>query len=449
MRHLTLLAFMAFLPACKGDGPTETDTQQEPCTTDDVCGTGNICEPLGVCTAGDRSNDFDEALPIELEQEVSAAIAPEEDVDYWSFTSPGDEWVRIETVTDEESVNTVVSLFNPDKRLHAVMDDFPTGNVSSFDSVLHAYVPSAGTWTIKVEDRGTYYGVADHGEGDYTLQVKSFTGVTDETDAIDDPGATLTFDNGSTIYSVGVNVDAPGDDDFIEVGIPFDQGAIEVVGQADIPGSSAQVLVEVLDPSSAGEVLAHKTDVGPDGGLLYLDTLHQSYVLRATDADAQGGPDYWFVLYVRTRDPGYYPYLEEIEPNDTSGVPEVVDLVEEVTSGGDPYTRFDVTGAFDDDADEDWFVADVDAVDSFVTVWCQADSLGSLADPAVDVYLDDTLLASGSDGDDSGPHMTNAAQLDAAGQLRVRVYDESVPLASGPGAYYACSVFVTPFEVVE
>lgn len=449
MRQLTRLAFLAFLPACKGESPSDTDTQPEACTTDDACGSGKICEPVGECVTGDRSNDFDEAQPLELEQEVAAAVAPEDDVDYWAFESPGEEWIRIETVTDEEDVNTVVSVFNPDKRLHAVMDDFPTGNVSSFDTVLHAYIPSAGTWYLKVEDRGTYYGLADHGEGDYTLQVKAFTGVTDETDAVDDPSATLDFDNGSTIFSVGVNVDAAGDDDFIEVGIPFDQGAIEVVGQQDIPGSAAQVLVEVLDPANANAVLAHKTDVGPDGGLLYLDTLHQSYVLRATDADGLGGADYWYVLYVRTRDPGYYPYLEELEPNDTSGAPEVVDWIEEVTSGGDPYQRFDVTGAFDDDGDEDWFVTDVDAVDAYVTVWCTADSWGSLADPAVDVYLDDTLLATGSDGDDSAPHMTNAAQLEGAGQLRVRVYDESAPSVSGPAAYYACSVFVTPFEVVE
>lgn len=449
MRHALWVSFLALIPACKGDGSVETGTEIPSCTTDGQCGSGNICEPVGTCTTGDRTNDFDEATPIEAEQEVDAELAPEEDVDYWAFESLGDEWIRVETVTDEEDVNTVVSLFTPDKRLHAYMDEFASYNPSSYDSVLHAYLPSAGTWYVKVEDRGTFYEGSDFGEGEYSLQVKSYTGVTDETDGIDDPGMTLDFDDASTIFSVGVNVDEPGDVDFIQLGLPADRYTIVVSGQADIPGSDAQVLVDLVDPAEPDAVLARKVELGPQGDLIFLDTLRQDYVLRATDADGQGGPDHWFVVYARLRDPGYYPYLEELEPNDTKDAPQLVEMLDEETSSGADYTRFDVSGAFDDDGDEDWFAADVDAVDSYVTVWCSADSWGSLADPAVDVFLDDTLLASGSDGDDSGPHLTNAAQLEAPGQLRVRLYDESSPAAFGPGATYACSVYVTPFEVVE
>ena len=133
------------------DTPDATDT----CDGDADCLSGEICDDAA-CTLGDRDNGFDRAERIPFgEQGVEGVIVPEGDVDYWAYESTGREWVRVSTTTagdPEANLDTVVQIWNPDHELHAEIDNYPTGRVDGYDSVLYAYLPTSGTWTITVED---------------------------------------------------------------------------------------------------------------------------------------------------------------------------------------------------------------------------------------------------------------------------------------------------------
>ena len=192
-------------PETDDDGKNQTnDTDDDSECIDDMdCLDGQICSTAGECVTGDRDNDFENATPIMQNSPEYGWIAPASDVDYCLYPSPGNEWVRINTktnVTDcseestesvdvNESLDTVVSVYGPNGALHAYMDNFPTGRVSKFDSVLNVYLPSAGDWYIAVEDTSTFYDSEDgpRSEPDffYCLEVTSTESTTGETDASD------------------------------------------------------------------------------------------------------------------------------------------------------------------------------------------------------------------------------------------------------------------------
>mgnify|MGYP000144136967 CR=1 FL=1 len=91
-------------------------------------------------------------------------------------------------------------------KLHHQEDDFPTGSVSTYDTVLQAYLPDAGEWLIVVED------VNGAGEQDfeYLVEVEEIGGTTSEDDSFGDPSSNVVADSDSTIWSVGVLLEEDG-----------------------------------------------------------------------------------------------------------------------------------------------------------------------------------------------------------------------------------------------
>jgi hypothetical protein len=449
------MLFRLLLPlvaGCGKDGPTEIDTDDGAptgCGGDDAaCDDGDICD-VDVCVTGDRDNTFDEATPILQEQPVDAAIEPEGDIDYYRYTSLGDEWLRIDTGPDEMvgGRDTVLVVYNAvNGAVQAWIDDYATGSVSTYDSVLYVYLPTAGDWIIAVEDRGTYFDDPEIPEetGDYTLQLRAFTSITDETDAIDDPSVDIDFDDANTIYAVGVNLADAGDTDFIDVAIPWDRGPIEIAGMAEIPGSDLDATVGIWD----GDVkLASKESLGPDGWAYYFDTHEGTYHVSITDDGGGGGPDFWTVLFFRTREDDYYGIEFESEPDDDVANAQDLPTTTQQTSDGTDYEQVNLHAFVDVAADEDWFSVDADA-DDYVTVYCSEDVFGSFADTSLEVVDIDgtTVLDSADEGNDRAPDVVNAGPLDAGGTVYLHFTDAGG--ASGPSAYTYCNVYVTPFEVV-
>ncbi len=216
------------LVACGGkddEEPTDDGTEPPECVEDTDCERlVAICE-AGACVDSDRDDDFGSARAIELGEDNARAgvIFPEGDVDTFVYEAAEPQWVSVRTVTQDESpLDTVVQVWNADGDLHAAGDDYPVWpyRVSGFDTVLYAYLPSAGTWYVTVEDASTFYGEEPRAGEDFTFDVliREANG-TREPDAIDDPAVDVTVADGNTVYVTGVLIEEPGDSDYLELDV--------------------------------------------------------------------------------------------------------------------------------------------------------------------------------------------------------------------------------------
>lgn len=449
----SLLTALALVAGCNRDSFTETDdtqpddTQVVPeCETDDQCSTHYICE-AEECVRGDRDNTFQDATPILQNQRIDGVIEPAGDLDFYAYDSPGGEWLRVETTSpdEEDSLDTVLSVYASTGALHLVMDDYATGSVTTYDSLAYVYLPTAGTWYVRVEDRSTWYDEDPRGGEDfaYTLELKTFTALTREADASTDPSVTVDVTSGTSIWAVGVNLEEPGDSDWIEVTLPWGDAPLELYGVASAPGSELDVLARVYDP--AGDLVLEKEGLGPEGEASYFNAEGVSYLVEITDARGGGGDDHWASVYLRTRENGT-TYGMELEPNDTAETAGVLaGTISEADAG--LYTWYSFQGALGAEGDVDWYTFDLESTD-YLSVLCSADSYGALGDLAVEVFAPDgASLGEYSDSDsDTTPDVYNLepAQTGAA-TLVVRSEDGTY----GPGAYYRCLVLATPFRVAE
>lgn len=466
MRPVWLSALFLSLVSCVNEkGPTnpatgKSDGDGSPdCVEDDQCGELEICEEQ-VCVEGDRDNTFEEATPIFQNQPLSGVIYPAGDVDTYVYTSLGPEWLRIETTTNGdpvENLDTVVQVFAANGAEHAVMDNFPTGRVSTFDTVLYVFLPSAGTWYVTVEDVSTHYtslfdesewrGGEDFG---YTLHVTTFGSTTAESDAMDTPSSRVHITSGSSIWAVGVNLETPGDSDWIELELPTGGQPLDVYGAIRIPGSPARPRVRLYDPS--GGLLLEKDDLGEQGIASFFDPEPGTYLLEATDVLGAGGQDAWYVLYIRTYEPGAnhpsfgsIPYEPEREPNDHAVSATPHELFEVPIGSGQVYYGQYVQGRFDDDGDEDWFVVDTSAGEK-ITARCFAREFGSLTTLEAALFSGAEDITPPGQGDTPtalAQYLANA-EVPQAGRYHVRL--RSGNGAFGPGAYYRCRFLQATFD---
>src|SRR5687768_7459291 len=161
------LVLALLLVACKNEKPTDPpdgddddDSAPAECVADEECKRQEICDG-NVCVAGDRDNTFEEATPLPGgEVPVSGIINPAGDVDTYVYDSSGAEWVSFRTVIPEGTdLDTVVTLYDADGAVQAVMDDYPVWpyQADGFDAVMYAYLPTAGSWYVTVEDRTSFY----------------------------------------------------------------------------------------------------------------------------------------------------------------------------------------------------------------------------------------------------------------------------------------------------
>ncbi len=441
--------------ACNGERRVDTvDTDLEQlCAGDEECADYEICDDQA-CVTGDWSVDVASAIPILKTADPTDApsargfIQQPGDIDYYAYEATAAQWLRVQTVSgDPDNMDTVVAVLDASGGVHAWVDDFATGSILNFDSVLHVYLPRAGTWYITVQDRSTWFDTEDV-VGDrflsYDLSLLDFTATTTEADSYEAPSSTVEMTSGTSIWTVGVNLEEAGDRDWITVEMPHGDAPVEIWGLEGIVGSEARSKVRLMDPEA--NIVLDKDEVGPDGVGIYYAGEDVTYTVEATDAFGGGGEDHWYPLYFRTRSEGTV-YEAEVEPNDEDNAQalEVTELT--TSSNGTPYDRGWVQGALDTDSDEDWFTFPVNAGDWF-TFRCEGDVHGSTLDAAAEVYASSGILVDTvTSGNTDMPDFVNHGPLGTADTFSVRLYAEGdTPIYAG-SSFYRCVFFSTPFEV--
>ncbi len=283
-------------------GETVIDTLE--CETDSDCGSAEICES-NECVAGDRNNSVDEAETLLPDDDSDGHyINPAGDEDYFSYTTDGGEFIRVAVTSPDESKSDVdvydtwLTLRDPDLRVIAEVDNYPTGaTLSSADSILYAYLSEPGTYTLVVEDNGSHVGESPYGDNryEYTISIATWGQHTEEDDALDDPGLSIDVDSANSYYAIGVALEEENDVDYVELNLPYDDNRFYVLGQLDVlDGVKPQVRLHSED----GETLM---DVSPisDGRLgYYPSTQDGDYILELSDEDGDGGDNEWFFVFL-------------------------------------------------------------------------------------------------------------------------------------------------------
>lgn len=420
MRMWTVIS-LSLLAACgdKDDVGIEPDTQETDdtgpsieCLDDDDCNDWEICE-ADSCEDGDRNNSTDDALELSWDNGPSRdyRINPAGDVDYYELNAAGGEFVRIRTITpedtDTELYDTIITVRDPNLKILAQVDNYPTGaTLSSSDTTVYAYLPIAGRYLIEVEDHGALsdtdkielYGDSDY---TYTIQVDSWSAGTSETDAVDDPSLSYGFtgDDANSYWPLGVVLEEDGDVDYIDFDFPYGQARFILYAQDDT-FNDAVPLVRIYNDA---EQLITTLDGVTDGRDQYTPALSAgSYRLEVTDSDGEGGEDRWFFLFMNYGPEGSTE-PQEIEPNDSWNQATELETVLNNNSSGN-YTFSSGMGYADDvkgKADEDWYA--ITAFDDGFLVTCMMSSyFGSTALPSVAIIDGDgeTVLdeAEGADG---------------------------------------------------
>ncbi len=442
-------AIMVTALSCNGEQAVDdTAPATGECVVDGDCAGHEICSTDLECESGDRDNSQDEAIDITLNAPVSGHLQTFDDQDWYRFTSPGDQWLRIQTVAlnDGGEMDTFLEVFDENGSLHAFVDDFGTGGgVTCCDSLLHVYLPNAGAWYLRVTDLNGA-GASSYA---YELEVRDFNSTTIEADSVDQASRVVNIDGGNSIWTVGVNLEDPGDEDFIELDFDLDNTDLRVQALEGMPGSAAQVVVELLDPDQ--NTVSMKENLGVDGAsAAYYLMSADSWILKTYDrlGNANAGDDYWYVLYFSSTEPDSYVWVTETEFNDSFGEAEPVQNQDRETTNGTPYEAGYVQGALDVEDDEDWFAIEVPA-GHFFTAECYGDQVGALADLAIDLVDESEQIietATDGEGGDTTPHSSSLLGLEAPAQtVYLRVYSED-DAVWGPGAFYRCNLFMTTFE---
>lgn len=455
MRRTQLTALALSLLACNGGKPTGTDTDEpvaidEVCVEDDECESDEICDDEA-CVPGDRDNSIDEATLLRFDEPRSGVINPAGDKDYFSFEtlSPG-QWVLLQTTNERataEDLDTVVRIYQANGLEHAAMDNYDLYRISGADSSLVAYLPTAGTWYVSVEDVSTYYELSPlrgSSRFSYGLELTSFSANTAEGG---DP-LLVELETGTRISRRGVLIGNPGDADQLVLRAPFAGQVLQV----SATGANGSQLVADVSFELDGELLMRQRDLRSGSYGQVLQSVADDYLVTVTDAAGGGSADHWTVLYFRTYDPGASVtfwgttvYEPEEEPNDDDVTANVLLRSDQTTTTGLNWSGAFLEGRIDGEGDSDWFKFTIDPGNLF-TIRCYADRFGSLVDLGLEILRDDlSPIETVSDYDVwSAPQRYN---LEGGEARYVRVFAEDDSF--GPGAYYRCTVVESDWEVAE
>jgi len=425
------------------------------CETDEECARAHICD-VDVCVEGDRDNTFADATVLLLNEDLTGEIFPEGDLDLYAYESlSGDEWILISTTSDEEDPNgldTVVTVYAANGAVHHVMDDLGIWGITTYDTRMLVYLPTAGTWYIEVQDVSTWLGEEERGDVDweYTLTVTESSSTTSEPDSLQDPSVDRDLTSGTTIFQYGVNLEEAGDVDHLAISMPWPDAALMVTGPSSLSGSDSEPTVTITNPD--GDEVLYLENVGIDGAhAMYLLPKATTYNVAATDARGRGGADHWFVLYIRTYTEGGSndlfgtDYEIEVEPNDSlnDGWSPVQDGL--IADDGTPYLGARIDGVLDPADDEDWLTLSAVTGEN-LSARCWTTDLGSLGAFSIEFTEPNGTYMGGVSWDQADPLEVYNIAVPADGDYGVRIFSpEGGPY--GPGAWYRCVLWNTTWEV--
>ena len=450
------MIFLWALYGC-GDKPIESDPNDVPtsqpesvidegCSEDSDCGTGMICESQE-CVDGDRNNDQSEAVKLLWEAEAYETLNPYGDIDYFSFSAAGGEYIRAYTVTDYEEGDTILTLRDPNGKIVTWSDDYPTNSaVNSLDSVLYAYLSEPGDYLLSVEDYNSYFSTGTtiaSKNYEYSILVEEWSRHVVDPDSLDAPGYDMDIDAVNSWNSVGLVIEESEDVDYVSINYTADSGKLLVSGIVNLDGSDLQSTVMLHD--AAGEVLSTKPNVGPNGTLHYPMMDSGQYFLTISDQLGMGGMNYWTFLFLLAVDED--PYLQETEENGDFGFANEVELNETETSSGKPYGFGRATGTISSVDDEDWFVIEHKYEDGQALVCLNSSLYGSTLIPTVEIYDNSfELIASMVADPDGNPNMALENAILPVGNYYIRIYSEQEDFVEGKSNWYQFLTYSTTFE---
>jgi hypothetical protein len=431
-----------------GGGSDDGDDGGPECFTDEECGPGLICE-AEECVDGDRNNSVDEAESMLWDSDITGTINPAGDLDYYSFAAAGGEFIRLDSIVDEDAGQDLVLVVRDTLgKVLAVGDEYPSGgNVSTYDAMIYAYIPEAGTYTVSVEDVGTYYsGGTPNGGLDYSyiLSLSETDRHTAETDSFEDPSYVMATSAANTFYPVGVVIDEPGDTDHIQLSFPYDDGTIVIYGMDDLGGSEAQPSVRLLN--SEGEAMSSHDSLYDGSVLFHPDMDAGSYVLEVGDALGQGSAQHWYYLFAMIGEEAS-SYPDEVEDNGIQAMANVLAMTEHENSGGNLFAKATIEGFSDGPDDEDWFSFDAPYGETWVVMCMNSSIWGSGVTPSIDLFDGVGELLASSEGDASASpnaNIENHPVSEGPHFVRVRAPADAT---TGPDQWWRMNLFAASFEV--
>ena len=450
------MLFLWALYGC-GDKPIESDPEDTPisqpesvteegCSEDSDCGTGMICDAQE-CVDGDRNNDQSEAVQLLWEAESSETINPYGDIDYFSFSAAGGEYIRAYTITDYEEGDTILTLRDPNGKIVTWSDDYPTNSaVNSFDSVLYAYLSQPGDYLLSVEDYNSYFSTGTtiaSKNYEYSVLVEEWSRHVVDPDSLEAPGYEMAIDAVNSWNSVGVVIEETEDIDYVSINYTADSGKLVVSGIVNLDGSDLQSTVTLHDAS--GEALSTKGNIGPNGTLHYPMMDPGQYFLTISDQLSLGGLDYWTFLFLLAVDED--PYLQETEENGDFSFANEVELNETETSNEKPYGFGRATGTISAADDEDWFVVEHQYEDGYALLCLNSSLYGSTLVPTVEIYDNSFELVTSIVADPSeNPNAAVVNEILPQGNFYIRIFSEQEDFVDGKSNWYQFLTYSTTFE---
>ncbi len=423
----------AFLPlllaACTG-------AEEGPHYADDDTGT-----PSTDTSAPEDADTPETARELAWETEESGTLDAD-DADWFKVTgvSAGQHF-RVQVVNadenaSEDSLDTVVEVYDSAMTRIAWEDDHPVGDVGTYDTVCFGFFPEAGSYFVRIVDKGTFEGAErDVEDTDYTVQILGPSGPPEEPDSLLRLANGAAMDNDNSWYALPVQADEAGDTDYVLLELAHSDGALTFARAHHIESSPYTPALTLYD--SEGTPVLQADTVAETDFRQYISPPDSTYILGVSDTTGALGPAAGMWVFVANSEEGYGNSRER-EPNDSADGPMTLTLEDQYPDAGSWVADF-VEGRIDPAGDQDWYTFTL-TEDSYVAIAFGALNYGSLLEATVEVDgPGGHLTGTASGGTD--PEVKSETKL-AAGSYTVTVV-ASDGSTGGQGSFYRMAVHAT------
>ncbi|MBM4366832.1 MAG: hypothetical protein FJ102_11515 [Deltaproteobacteria bacterium] len=411
---LLLVHFLACEPGVNQTGSTPSESDAD---TDSDADADADADP-------DDADDFATAWDLPFDTESGDAIEGD-DIDIYKVTGTAGQQFRVQVINSDEgeaedSLDTVVQVFEANGTRIAWEDEHPAGEVSTYDSVCFGFFPSTAEYYVQVQDRRSYEGSESPvSSTDYTVQILSPGSIPAEDDSLLSVGGSFDIENTYSWYSFPLLFEEEADVDFVSVGLPYDDAAVVLVANEHVESSPAQPYIDVYNQDA--EQVFHADPAWLGEGRQMLSTLGTSYVLAVGNSAGGGGEAYGAWIFVLITEEGY-GNDRETEPNDE--VADDLDMVDQEPSAGSWYAGY-AEGRVESTADVDAYALGT-GDEAYLSVAFGALSYGSLLVAGLDITDESgTVIATASSVGGDDPQIENAGPFPAGSYtVTVRALDD-------------------------
>ncbi len=426
MRTLWLLALLGC--STPTDDPDDTDDGD----TDDSGGdTGPI----------EDADDPEHAVELLLEDPRGDTLY-DADEDWWKVAGTAGQHFRIQVVNDDEkasddSLDTVVEVFDAALTRIAWEDDHPVGDVSVYDTVCFGFFPADGDYYVRVTDQGVFDGSPRTVETTgYEVTFLTPSSVPDEPDSLLAIDLEYGMDTPNSWYAIPVRAEEAGDVDYIKLLLGHTDGTLAVYAAGHIESSPYAPAVEVYDDEAT--LVLSAGAVGGDHLAQLAAPMGIQYELAVRDTSGSAGDHVGMWLFAANYEEGF-GYTREVEPNNDAAGAETIPLYDQEPDAGSWFAG-GVEGRMGgmEDADAYTFTTTEDA---YLEVAFGSLYYGGLLHGDIELVHDGAIIARAASDGVVDPSLVTDTKVPAGDYtLTVRSVD---PTALGEGYFYRLVVHAT------